>query len=312
MITERQFMRGAVALLAAGMVAIGSRMTWVRADGIPSPNPLTYSGTLTEGGVAVNDMRNIELSLWDHETDRDPSHRTRCTVPSAPVRVEQGRFQVVLPEACAAVVHETRNLWVEVSVNGAPLGRTKIGAVPFAVEAERAADLTAAVRNSLVPPGTIVAFGGNEAPAGWRLCDGAAVPREGMYQALFRAAGTTYGPGDNTTTFNLPDLRGRAAVGAGTGMGLTARPMGRAFGEEQHALTVAEMPAHNHGGTSGVNSTPVWHDRGGQNYFTNQMVAPAAGANQSIPHTHVIPWEGGGAPHENMQPSLVVNYIIKY
>lgn len=94
-------MRAAVGVLALGVVAIGSRVSWVRADGIPTPNPLTYSGTLTEGGVPVTDMRFIELALWDHESDTDPSHRTRCAVPSVSVRVEQGRFQIALPTRAA-------------------------------------------------------------------------------------------------------------------------------------------------------------------------------------------------------------------
>lgn len=74
---------------------------------------------------------------------------------------------------------------------------------------------TAFVRD-ILPPGVLVPYGGSSAPSGWLLCDGSAVSRT-TYAALFAILSTTYGAGDGSTTFNLPDLRGRAPVGAGTG-----------------------------------------------------------------------------------------------
>src|SRR3954447_6125965 len=87
-------------------------------------------------------------------------------------------------------------------------------------------------------------------PPGWLVCDGSAVSRS-TFATLFGAIGTAYGAGDGSTTFNLPDLRGRVPVGAGTGAGLTARTLGAAGGEENHTLSAAEMPSHNHGGATG-------------------------------------------------------------
>ena len=81
----------------------------------------------------------------------------------------------------------------------------------------------------LSPPGTIAAFGGAAAPAGWLECNGAIVPRV-TYAALFAAIGTTWGPGDGFATFALPDLRGEFLRGADKGRGVDA---GRVFGSSQ-------------------------------------------------------------------------------
>src|SRR5262249_33795822 len=88
------------------------------------------------------------------------------------------------------------------------------------------------------PPGTIVAFGGQTAPVGWLICDGSAVSAA-TYSRLFNAIGNAWGGSGGT--FNLPDLRGRAPIGAGQGSGLTNRALGDAtIGEEVHTLIVAE------------------------------------------------------------------------
>lgn len=340
--TEKQWMRAAVALLTLGMVAIGSRVSWVRADGIPTPTPLTYSGTLTEGGVPVNDTRFIELALWDHESDTDPSHRTRCAVPSTSVRVEQGRFQVVLPEACSAVIHDTRNLWVDIRVSGAPLGRTKIGAVPFAVEAERSGGLTAAAANALMPTGSVVAFAGrpDRVPSGWLLCDGRSLARS-EHPALFDAIGTAHG-GDGTM-FNLPDYRGRFLRGVDSGMGRDLDRAGRAeanaggnrgdaVGSVQGGATAMPNAAfvngnagmHAHGGmtspVSGDRSTNPARDyppsTGSLRAFAYYFSA-SGGDNFFMDHVHAISPDGAhthaisGGDRETRPVNAYVNYIIK-
>lgn len=98
------------------------------------------------------------------------------------------------------------------------------------------------------PPGAVTDFAGSVAPAGWLICDGAAVSRTDL-SALFAAIGTTWGAGDGSTTFNLPDLRGVATIGVGTGAGLTARALADTGGAETHALTEAETGPHAHGVT---------------------------------------------------------------
>lgn len=96
-----------------------------------------------------------------------------------------------------------------------------------------------------VPTATILAYGASTPPAGYLACDGSAVDRT-TYANLFAVIGTAHGAGNGTSTFNVPDLRGRAAVGAGTGTGLTNRALGSKFGEETHQLSEAELAAHGH------------------------------------------------------------------
>lgn len=142
--------------------------------------------------------------------------------------------------------------------------------------------------------GDVVQIAGVSLPTGWLLCDGSAVSRS-LYAALFAAIGTSFGVGDGSSTFNLPDLRGRVPIGAGTGSGLTARTRGQQVGAETHTLSEPELPAHTHtvpavtlGGASGGVVTPG--------------TLTQASATEST---------GSGAAHNNMQPSRVVNWIIK-
>ncbi len=222
---EKQLTRFSVALLAAGLVAVGYKQMRAHADGVPTMNPMTYSGTLEDGGQPVAGSRNFRLTLWDDPRSTDSS-RMRCvtTAPNTPVTA--GRFQVALDNSCTPVVFASPNLWVELEVNGSPLPRTRIGAVPFALEAARAADLSPAARNALVPAGTVVAFAGTSAPAGWALCNGSTLNRT-QQATLFASIGTIHGSGDGTTTFNLPDYRGRFLRGADLGVGRDPDRTGR-------------------------------------------------------------------------------------
>lgn len=103
--------------------------------------------------------------------------------------------------------------------------------------------LATATIQLLAPTGAINAYAGSIAPTGWLLCDGAAVSRA-TYADLFALIGTTYGVGDGTTTFNLPDMKGRVIVGkAATG---TFAALNNKGGAETHTLTTAEMPSHAH------------------------------------------------------------------
>lgn len=115
---------------------------------------------------------------------------------------------------------------------------------------------TVPISGGIIPAGTIVAFGSTTAPAGWAVCDGAAISRTGN-AALFAAIGTTYGSGDGSTTFNKPDCRGRFLAGydpsngtsrltlSETG-GLSATALANTGGEQAHALVTGELAAHNH------------------------------------------------------------------
>jgi microcystin-dependent protein len=92
--------------------------------------------------------------------------------------------------------------------------------------------------------GEIRMVGFNFAPVGWALCDGSLLPVS-QYQALFALLGTMFG-GNGTTTFGLPDLRGRAPVGMGNGPGLTTITQGEQAGNESVSISSAQMPMHTH------------------------------------------------------------------
>lgn len=166
---------------------------------------------------------------------------------------------------------------------------------------------------SAVPSGVIAPFAGSAAPSGWILCFGQAVSRT-TYAALFSAISTVFGAGDGSTTFNLPDLRGRAAFGAdamgGTaanrlGSGATGgitgtAALGATGGEQSHVLSVAELANHTHAPGSGGSSFVV---NGGSG------VQPAAGSGWG--YAGSTAGAGSDGAHNNTPPALVLNYIIK-
>jgi len=103
--------------------------------------------------------------------------------------------------------------------------------------------------------GEVRMFAGSAAPAGWLLCQGQAVSRN-IYSALFSIIGTAYGAGDGSNTFNLPDLQARMPMGAGASRHLQSNidQLGQAAGAEYIALSINEMPYHDHGGNTGNQS----------------------------------------------------------
>lgn len=237
--------------------------------------------------------------------------------------------------------------------------------------------LAAIVQASLVPAGTVVSFAGASAPSGWLLCAGQAVSRT-TFATLFSAIGTTHGVGDGTSTFNVPDLRGRTVAGVdnmggavanrlqlvftcvttagsavvtglastsdiavgmsafgptmpagitvssidsgsqvtlSTGTGVLAGPLtsirfgyvdgntlGSAGGSQVHALTTTQLPAHNHPLNSG-NAYSLLRTTGGSAGFTT-----GAGLADSVTNTSNA---GGGQPHANVQPTILLNSLIK-
>lgn len=150
---------------------------------------------------------------------------------------------------------------------------------------------------TLIPTGTIMAYVYDQnLPEGWLLCDGSAVSRTD-YSELFAVIGTLYGEGDGSTTFNLPDLRGRVVVGSGDGPSTSNRTVGEEFGEETHTMTINELVPHTH-------SIP------------RRANVLASGANTSGPlgvptdFSFLSGSTGNGTPFPVMQPSLVTAYII--
>lgn len=115
------------------------------------------------------------------------------------------------------------------------------------------------------PSGVLAMWPTDTPPSGWLICNGQAVSRT-TYSVLFGIVGTTFGTGDGSTTFNIPDYRGRVPIGAGQGAGLTNRALAATGGFETHTLTQAQMPvhqhttpSHNHSGSTASGAGPSAH-----------------------------------------------------
>lgn len=175
----------------------------------------------------------------------------------------------------------------------------------------------------LYQPGDFI-WSGAASRAGALACDGSAVSRS-VYAALFGAIGTTYGVGDGSTTFNLPDLQGRVPMGAGAGPGLTVRSAGQEVGTESHVLTTAEIPAHTHPVTDPGHAHPpqyggsgyAFNDPSATDYTTSYQPSLSNSAlaygNEATATTGVTVGNnaGGGGSHPNIQPSTVGYWFIK-
>lgn len=197
------------------------------------------------------------------------------------------------------------------------------------------------------PAGIVFPFAGSTAPQGYLLCDGSAVSRTD-YADLFTAIGTTYGAGDGSTTFNVPDLSGRVVIGVSN-----RHALGSTGGEATHVLTSSELPAHvhevpSHGHANDItattpelthsitqpvfkytrsnsNATKYWRYGSSVNNSagnasgsrsTNAAVADHAATDctvtGSITASDALTTDsyGTGSAHNNMQPYSVINYII--
>ncbi|MDD2992973.1 MAG: tail fiber protein [Pygmaiobacter sp.] len=154
----------------------------------------------------------------------------------------------------------------------------------------------------LQPTGTMVIYAGANAPNGWLVCNGATISRT-TYADLFGILGTTYGAGDGSTTFAVPDMRGRVGVGIG-GSGVTT--LGQTGGEQTHVITVTEMPQHDHrqknSGIGGGESHAITNNGGILVWST-----AAASTDENLKTFET----GGNGAHNNMQPYVGINYIIK-
>jgi len=162
----------------------------------------------------------------------------------------------------------------------------------------------AVIRAPLI--GAVIAYAGSSAPTGWLLCYGQNVSRT-TYAALFGVVGTTYGAGDGSTTFGLPDLRGRVPFGkddmGGSAAsrlsnsapgGITGSGLGNTGGEQAHQIVIAELASHAH------------------NFLTASGVF-AVGSAGSRPNTGsntATSSAGSDTPHNTVPPGIVLNYMI--
>ena len=184
----------------------------------------------------------------------------------------------------------------------------------------------------LVPAGTVASFAGATAPAGWLLCAGQAVSRT-TYADLFTVLSTVHGSGDGSTTFNLPDLRGRAIFGrddmGGTATnritnvetGITGTTLGAVGGDQRVGNHTHNTQAHAHGATNGAHyhsyQTPselVGRADGGSPTWTGTTTLTTGTIGDlgiTIIAQTVIVDDGGGGTGANIPPAIILNYIIK-
>ena len=161
--------------------------------------------------------------------------------------------------------------------------------------------------------GEIFIVGFNFAPRGFQLCNGHLLSIASN-TALFSILGTTYG-GNGTSTFGLPDLRGRASLGMGTGPGLSNYQLGQNGGTENVTLTALQMASHSHGVNSnnsdGALNTPVNNYFAGPSADKDQFLYNAAttGATPAM-NAQATGLTGSSGAHNNMQPYQVVNFCI--
>ncbi len=154
--------------------------------------------------------------------------------------------------------------------------------------------------------GEIRTFAFDYAPQGWAQCRGQLVPIA-QNSALFSLLGTQYG-GDGQTTFALPDLQGRSVMGVGQGHGLSPRSQGEVGGEEQVTLTAQQVAPHTHGvaaSSQGGSKNPA-----GSLPAYNADAAPYGTKTDLTMSPSMITPNGGGQPHDNLPPYLVLNYCI--
>ena len=153
--------------------------------------------------------------------------------------------------------------------------------------------------NDTLPIGAIIPFSGNSIPTNYLLADGSAVSRT-TYNELFDTIGTTYGTGDGSTTFNLPNLKGRIPVGLDSS-DTSFDTLGETGGEKTHQLTVNEMPSHTHDQyvTANNGNQAVRRDYSSDG---NSAIFPQGCKTAST---------GGGQPHNNLQPYITQKYLIK-
>jgi microcystin-dependent protein len=260
--------------------------------------PILKTGQVFSSGDQVTSQKLMDIA--DLATFDDPSDGSTIQVDSGTKKLKVPDNGITGNELLSNPSDDTKRA---VTTN-----HIKDGAVTAAT----AAKLDSAATSVLMPIGAIMPYAGSTAPTGYLLCDGAAISRT-TYSSLFGIVGITYGAGDASTTFNLPDLRGRVVagqddMGGSSADNLTdtqADQLGGTLGFETHTLTTTELPAHTHGGLTDIDPDGGDGGQGDQGEDPNSDYVTSNGDGTVSGST------GGGGPHNNVQPTIILNYIIK-
>lgn len=268
---------------------------------------ITYQGHLNTGGNAANGLYNLSFAVYDANV---AGNLIAGPITNNAVAVSNGLFTVTLDFGTG--VFTGTNCWVQMAVS--PIGtgtfsmlvpRQQLTPAPYAIS------LVSPQATALCPPGSVMAYMGTTAPTGWLLCDGSAVSRTN-YPALWAVIGTSSGAGDDSTTFNLPDMRGLFLRGVNGSRSdpfadpdaITSRTSiftGGNTGNAVGSYQVDQFAAHSHAQYVTANSgwgTAIrsdWNgDAGNYGAYPQGINTGSAGGNESRPK------------------NVYVNYIIKY
>jgi microcystin-dependent protein len=282
-----------VALIIATNVVLLFPKVWAQGGG--APMLIGVQGRLSDANDnPLDGPQSVTFRLYTAEVGG-----TLIWTEQQNLTVNEGVFDAQLGATTTLKSEYFRypELWLSTSVGNSPeASRRQLLSTPFAIRAGNG-----------VPAGTVMPFAGseNKIPSGWLLCDGRELDIA-TYPELHETLEATWGSA-TAGKFKIPDLRGRTAVGAGDGDGqasaLTNRILGESLGEENHTLSEAEMPSHTHD-----YQDFYWSDSGNVAAFATPN-GDDVGSRPDATRTSIA--TGGSQPHNNMQPSVFLNYIIK-
>jgi len=331
----------------------------VPSEGVISPtslkvspqSPAALSVKIGKGGCFVKGDNSINQGMYYVDANDDENLAALSLPPSGYKRIDSVCVCVRDPDASGPAGNSANLVMIQgtqvlTSATASPpnLPDTHVRLANITLTSTTSAVTSSEIQNTrslcggLDHVGTIQQWAGDGSflPNGWLVCQGQAVSRS-SYPDLFEIIGTQYGPGDNTTTFNLPDLRSRLPMGAGQGAGLSSHSIGQKSGVESVTINTSQMPAHTHTANHDHGNV-VTTSAGTHSHPIPSVVGVGSGTNPaglgtfSIAgqrdystdpagdHAHSVDlpeWSGntgssgGNASHDNMPPFSVVNFIIR-